>query len=199
MSLCSRAYKSQLLKPKCPKACAPATIEATSIRSPHTTKSSPHSPQLEKAFVQQRRPDAAKKTNCNYFLIHLHSPWPCAVSQLHRMIMAAIHRPSVGQGQGFKTKQINKQAVPQASTQLPKHSSKSKTRFDWPDTSFPNDSVGIESACTAEDRVDTNLIPGSGKFPGEGNGNPLQYACLGNPSPWGCKVRHNQVTKHTHV
>ena len=23
--------------------------------------------------------------------------------------------------------------------------------------------------------------PGSGKFPGEGNGNPLQYSCLGNP------------------
>ena len=25
------------------------------------------------------------------------------------------------------------------------------------------------------------LIPGSGRSPGEGNGNPLQYACLGNP------------------
>ena len=25
------------------------------------------------------------------------------------------------------------------------------------------------------------LIPGSGKSPGEGNGNPLQYSCLGNP------------------
>ena len=25
------------------------------------------------------------------------------------------------------------------------------------------------------------LIPGSGRFPGEGNGNPLQYSCLGNP------------------
>ena len=24
-------------------------------------------------------------------------------------------------------------------------------------------------------------IPGSGRFPGEGNGNPLQYSCLGNP------------------
>ena len=28
---------------------------------------------------------------------------------------------------------------------------------------------------------DTGLIPGSGIFPGEGNGNPLQYSCLGNP------------------
>ena len=25
------------------------------------------------------------------------------------------------------------------------------------------------------------LIPGSGRFPGGGNGNPLQYSCLGNP------------------
>ena len=28
---------------------------------------------------------------------------------------------------------------------------------------------------------DTGLVPGSGRFPGEGNGNPLQYSCLGNP------------------
>ena len=28
---------------------------------------------------------------------------------------------------------------------------------------------------------DAGLIPGSGKFPGEGNGNPLQCSCLGNP------------------
>ena len=28
---------------------------------------------------------------------------------------------------------------------------------------------------------DSGLIPGSGKSPGEGNGNPLQYLCLGNP------------------
>ena len=28
---------------------------------------------------------------------------------------------------------------------------------------------------------DSGLIPGSRKSPGEGNGNPLQYLCLGNP------------------
>ena len=28
---------------------------------------------------------------------------------------------------------------------------------------------------------DMGLIPGPRRFPGEGNGNPLQYACLGNP------------------
>ena len=28
---------------------------------------------------------------------------------------------------------------------------------------------------------DASLIPGSGRSPGEGNGNPFQYSCLGNP------------------
>ena len=28
---------------------------------------------------------------------------------------------------------------------------------------------------------DTGLIPGSGRYHGEGNDNPLQYSCLGNP------------------
>ena len=28
---------------------------------------------------------------------------------------------------------------------------------------------------------DAGLIPGSGRYPGEGHGNPLQYSCLGNP------------------
>ena len=28
---------------------------------------------------------------------------------------------------------------------------------------------------------DAGLIPGLGRSPGEGNGNPLQYSCLGNP------------------
>ena len=28
---------------------------------------------------------------------------------------------------------------------------------------------------------DTGSIPGSGRYPGEGHGNPLQYSCLGNP------------------
>ena len=39
-------------------------------------------------------------------------------------------------------------------------------------------SVAKESACNAGD---LGLIPGLGRCPGEGNGNPLQYSCLGNP------------------
>ena len=34
---------------------------------------------------------------------------------------------------------------------------------------------------------DTGLIPGSRRSPGEGNGNPLQYACLGNPMDRGAR------------
>ena len=32
----------------------------------------------------------------------------------------------------------------------------------------------------AGDTRDTGLIPGSRRFPGEGNDKPLQYSCLGN-------------------
>ena len=39
-------------------------------------------------------------------------------------------------------------------------------------------SVSKESACNAGD---LGLIPGSGRHPGEGNGNPLQYSYLENP------------------
>ena len=40
---------------------------------------------------------------------------------------------------------------------------------------FPGDSDGKESACNAGD---SDLILGSGRFPGVGNDNPLQYSCL---------------------
>ena len=54
-------------------------------------------------------------------------------------------------------------------------------------------SEGKESTCNAGD---LGLIPGLGRYPGEGHGNPLQYSCLENPhrqrslvgnSPWGHK------------
>ena len=40
--------------------------------------------------------------------------------------------------------------------------------------------MGKESACNAGDTVDAGSIPGIGKSPGGGNGNPLQYCCLKN-------------------
>ena len=42
---------------------------------------------------------------------------------------------------------------------------------------FPGDANGKESACNVGDM---DLIPGWPRSPGEGNGNPLQYSCLGN-------------------
>ena len=42
---------------------------------------------------------------------------------------------------------------------------------------FPGGSVGKKSACNAGD---PGSIPGLGRSPGEGNGNPLQYSCLEN-------------------
>ena len=43
---------------------------------------------------------------------------------------------------------------------------------------FPDGSRGKKSTRSAED---AGLIPGSGRSCGKGNGNPLQYSCLGNP------------------
>ena len=47
---------------------------------------------------------------------------------------------------------------------------------------FPGGSDGIESTCNVGD---SGSIPGSGRSPGEGNGNPLQYFCLVNPTDTG--------------
>ena len=42
---------------------------------------------------------------------------------------------------------------------------------------FPDGLDGKESACNARD---LGSVPGSGRSPGEGNGNSLQYSCLEN-------------------
>ena len=51
-----------------------------------------------------------------------------------------------------------------------------------PSLGFPGGSDGKESACSVGD---LSSIPGSGRAPGEGNGNPLQYSCLENPMDGG--------------
>ena len=62
-----------------------------------------------------------------------------------------------------------------------------------------------ESTCQAED---SGSIPGSGGSPGEGDGNPLQYSCLGNPMDRGAwratvhgvaRVRHDLDTKQQYL
>ena len=50
--------------------------------------------------------------------------------------------------------------------------------FGVPYTDFPG---GSDSKASAYNAGDPGLIPGLGRSPGEGNGNPLQYYCLENP------------------
>ena len=58
---------------------------------------------------------------------------------------------------------------------------------------FPPNSVRKESACNARD---TGSIPGLGRFPGEGNGNPFQYSCLENPMDRGtCQATVRRVAR----
>ena len=69
----------------------------------------------------------------------------------------------------------------------------------------PGGSDCKESACNTGD---PGSIPGSGRSPGKGNGNPLQYSCLENSmdrgawkGPWDHRDRHNRETnsKETNV
>ena len=69
---------------------------------------------------------------------------------------------------------------------------------------FPSGSAGEESACNAGDTGASGLIPGSGRSPGGGNGNPLQYSCLENPMDkgawWATVQRVTELDRivHTH-
>ena len=63
-------------------------------------------------------------------------------------------------------------------------------------TGFPVGSVVMNPSVNGGDEGDMDLIPGSGRSPGGGQGNPLQSSCLENPhgqrslagySPWGHK------------
>ena len=61
---------------------------------------------------------------------------------------------------------------------------------------FPGGSDGKESACNA---ADLGSIPGLGRFPGDGNGNPLQYSCLENPKDRGAwQATVHRVTRVGH-
>ena len=60
----------------------------------------------------------------------------------------------------------------------------------------PSDSDGEESACNVGD---PGLIPGLGRSRGEGNGNLLQYSCLGNPmdgGAWRATIHRSQRVGH---
>ena len=63
---------------------------------------------------------------------------------------------------------------------------------------FPDGSEVKNLIAKVQDVGDAGSISGLGRYPGEGNGNPLQYSCLENPmdrgawtlagyNPWSCK------------
>ena len=58
------------------------------------------------------------------------------------------------------------------------YSTKSQNHLHMCTMGFPGASDGKASACNVGD---PSSIPGLGRYPGEGNGNPLQYSCLENP------------------
>ena len=69
---------------------------------------------------------------------------------------------------------------------------------------FSGELVVKNLPANAGDIRDAGLIPGWGRSPGEGNGKPLQYSCLGNPMDRGAwwatvhgvtGVRHDSVTE----
>ena len=63
--------------------------------------------------------------------------------------------------------------------------------LEWLPFILPNK----ESVCSAGD---PGSIPGSGRFPGEGNGNPPQYCCLENPmdrGAWQATIHGVAVTE----
>ena len=65
---------------------------------------------------------------------------------------------------------------------------------------FPGASDSKESACNVGD---LGSIPGLGRFPGGGNGNPLQYSFLENThrqrNSWGCKGSDITEQLSTHI
>ena len=64
---------------------------------------------------------------------------------------------------------------------------------------FPGGASGKEPTCQCRTHKRPGSIPGSGRRPGEGNGNPFQCSCLGNPKDRGAwwatvhKVAKSQI------
>ena len=97
------------------------------------------------------------------------------------------------------------------------HSSILSWRIPWTEEPGRLQSMGSQESDTTEYSThaadarhegDHSSIPGWGRSPREGNGNPLQYSCLGNPTdrgvwratvPGATRVGCEWVTKHSHI
>ena len=120
---------------------------------------------------------------CSHFPSSLDSIWGCCQKWAEESVvrgtveMWAGIRGSVDQGWGMKSEEAGELNQVSILGVL----------------GFPGDSAGKESTCNAGD---LGSIPGSGRSPGEGNGNPLQYSCLENPKDGGAwQVTVHRVTK----
>ena len=76
------------------------------------------------------------------------------------------------------------------------------SKFSWIFLTFGASPVahGKESVCNARAAGDSGSIPGSGRSPGEGHGNPLQYSCQENPrdrAAWHATVHGLQRVGHS--
>ena len=60
---------------------------------------------------------------------------------------------------------------------------------------FPGGSVVKNPPANAGDARDVGSIPGSGRFSGEGNSNPLQYSCLRNPMDRGAWKQQSMLSQ----
>ena len=61
---------------------------------------------------------------------------------------------------------------------------------------FPGGAMVKNPCANARDARDVDLIPRSGRYPGEGHGNPFQYSCLGNLMDRGAwQVTVHKITK----
>ena len=60
----------------------------------------------------------------------------------------------------------------------------------------PGGNSGKESTCQCWDTRDVCLIPGLGRSPERGNGNPLQYICRKNPWTVGPRSMESQKVRH---
>ena len=63
---------------------------------------------------------------------------------------------------------------------------------------FPGGLVGENPPANAGDTGDAGSIPGRERSLGKGNGNPLQYSCLGNPTDRGAwlAIVHRTAKRH---
>ena len=108
--------------------------------------------------------------------------------------------------QGKKAKHKTKANVPNSiKTFTRAHTQRNFKRLPlWP-VAFPSGTVVKNPPANAGDVRDTGSIPGLGRSPGGGNGNPLQYSCLENSMDRGAwwptdhAVANSQTRLSTHT